>query len=155
VWHETKQTQLNALHQHQAAETLANEERSLVDRLLNGLEQGVWERLGPGLRGFHTEQAEPRESCGQLQTQNALLAVLVARQENLLARGRVQRAELSSEHEVLKAEYEHITGNRRRGRHKSAAWISRNVVMLSVACTGNVAATALCMKKKPHAAPPP
>jgi hypothetical protein len=60
VWNETKQTQLNALRQHEVTETLPDEERSLLDRLLNELEQDVWERLRPGLRRLHTE----RLPCG-------------------------------------------------------------------------------------------
>jgi chromosome segregation ATPase len=110
MWNETKQRQLNELRWRELAGTLAAQERSTLEHLLNELEQDEWERLGPGLRRLHTEQAALRDICGELRTQNARLAVLLARQENLLARGRAQLAELYSEHEVLKAEYEHITG---------------------------------------------
>jgi hypothetical protein len=110
MWDETKQLQLNEFRHRELEDTLTTEERSRLDHLLHELEQDEWERLGPGLRQLHTEQAELRKICAQLRTQNALLAVLLARQENLLARGRAQLAELHGEHEILKAAYEHITG---------------------------------------------
>ncbi|MGH8069234.1 MAG: hypothetical protein ACRERE_29165 [Candidatus Entotheonellia bacterium] len=110
MWNETKQLQLNELRRRELAGALADEERSNLEHLLNELERDEWEHLGPGLRRLHREQTELRKICAQLRTQNALLAVLLARQENLLSRGRAQLAELYSEHEVLKAEYEHITG---------------------------------------------
>jgi chromosome segregation ATPase len=110
MWEETKQRQLDELRRRELTGTLTAEERSVLEYLLNELEQDEWQRLGPALRRLHTEQAELRKQCSQLQTQNRLLAALLARQESLLARGRAQLAELHGEHEVLKAEFEQITG---------------------------------------------
>ena len=110
MWNETKQGQLDELRRRELTGTLADEERSTLEHLLNELEQDEWERLRPGLRRLHTEQAALRKICGELRTQNALLGVLCARQEHVVSRGRAQLAELYSEHAVLKAEYEHITG---------------------------------------------
>jgi hypothetical protein len=75
MWNETTQQQLNELRQRELTGTLAHEERSTLDRLLNELEQDEWECLGPELRRLDAEQAELRESCSQLRTQNELLAV--------------------------------------------------------------------------------
>jgi hypothetical protein len=110
MWDDTKQRQLNELQRREFEGTLTAEEHSTLDHLLYELEQEEWECLRPALSHLHTEQAELRRICGQLRTQNAMLAVLLDRQENLLARGRAHLAELLSEHEALKSAYEHITG---------------------------------------------
>ena len=46
----------------------------------------------------------------QLRLQNALLAALAERQEDLLKRAKGEVASLLSEHEALKVEYERVTG---------------------------------------------
>jgi hypothetical protein len=89
---------------------LTIDERSTLEQLLHELEQDEWKQLRPGLKRLYTEQVELRKRCGQLRSQNALLAVLLERQESLLARGKAQLAELRSEHDLLKTTYEHITG---------------------------------------------
>jgi len=79
-----KLQQLNELRCHEWVGTLAAEERSILDHLLNELEQDEWEHRRPAL----------------------------ARQENLLAHGRAQLAGLQAEHEVLKANTNISLGNR-------------------------------------------
>jgi hypothetical protein len=110
MWDQTKQNQFDELRRGELTGILTAEERSTLDHLLHELEEDEWERLEPALRYLQEEQAELRERCGQLRTQNALLNALLTRQENLMARGKAQLAELHGEHEALKAEYEHITG---------------------------------------------
>jgi chromosome segregation ATPase len=110
MWDQAKQHQFDELRRSELAGTLTAEERSTLDHLLHELDEDEWERLGPALRHLQEEQAELRDRCGQLRSQNALLHALLTCQENLMARGKAQLAELYSEHEALKAEYEHITG---------------------------------------------
>jgi len=110
MWDTAKQQQFNELRRHELEGTLTAEHRQVLDHLLQELEQEEWQRLRPALRRLHAEQKQLREACGRLRSQNVVLAVLLERQEDLLARGRAQLAELLSEHEVLKAEYEHVTG---------------------------------------------
>ena len=45
-----------------------------------------------------------------LRSQNALLAAIVERQEDLFQRARIELAGLLREHEVLKSAYAHVRG---------------------------------------------
>jgi len=62
------------------------------------------------LERLRQEQRRLQEEYGRLRTENAILAALAERYEDLLARARVQLAGLLSEHQVLKTEYERVTG---------------------------------------------
>ena len=110
MWDDMKQQQLNELRRREFEGALTPGERQALDHLLYELEQEEWQRLQPTLRGLYAEQRRLREVCSRLRSQNIVLTVLLERQEDLLARGRAQLAELLSEHEVLKAEYERLTG---------------------------------------------
>ena len=111
MWDDTKQQQLNYLRQRELEGTLTTKESLVLDSLLRELEQEEWEHLRPALERLQTDQLPLRKALGQVRPQNAVLAVLLQRQENLLARARAHLVELLGEHEVLKAEYERITGH--------------------------------------------
>jgi hypothetical protein len=66
--------------------------------------------MRPALAGFRQEQVQLQEKCGQLRLQNAMLAALAERQEDLLKRAKEEVTSLLSEHEALKLEYERVTG---------------------------------------------
>jgi chromosome segregation ATPase len=110
MWDGKKQQQLNELRRLELEGTLTPEEREALDNLLHELEQEEWQRLRPTLQRLHAEQGQLREACARLRSHNVFLAVLLERQEELLTRARAYLAELLSEHELLKAEYERITG---------------------------------------------
>jgi predicted nuclease with TOPRIM domain len=110
MWNAAKQQQLDTLQRQEAEGSLTTEGLSTLEHLLHELEQEEWNALRPALGRLHAERVELRKRCGQLRSQNARLGVLLERQENILARGRAHLVELLSEHDVLKTEYEHITG---------------------------------------------
>ncbi|MBI1876917.1 MAG: hypothetical protein HYR94_01545 [Chloroflexi bacterium] len=110
MWNEVKQRQLNELHQQEQASTLTVQERQTFEQLLHELEQAEWDVLRPALARLRQEQNQLQQEAAQLHLQNAILAVLAERQEDLLRRAKVQLAGLLNEHEALKVEYERITG---------------------------------------------
>lgn len=109
-WNAVKQKELDRLRRREDEGTLTDEERHTLEQLFFELEQEEWERLQPALERLRAEQMQMRRQKGRLNLQNVILATLVARQENLLARVRTQMAELLGEHEVIKAQYEQIAG---------------------------------------------
>ena len=111
MWNDTKQQRLNGLQQQEQKGTLTQEEQQALEQLLGELEQEEWDSMRPALVGFRQEPTQLREKCGQLRLQNAMLAALAERQEDLLKRTKEEEvAGLLSEHEALKAEYERVTG---------------------------------------------
>ena len=110
MWNETKQTRLDELRRREQERALTHEEREALEHLLHELSQEEWGELRPALDHLHEEQKQLQEELGRFRHQNALLAVLAERQEDLLKRAQAQLAGLLSEHRMLRAEYEHITG---------------------------------------------
>lgn len=110
MWNETKQTRLNELRRREQEGALTHEEREALERLLHELSREEWGELRPALDHLHEEQKQLQEELGRFRHQNALLAVLAERQDDLLKRAQAQLAGLLSEHRMLRAEYEHITG---------------------------------------------
>ena len=110
MWNETKQARLDELHRREQEDALNDEESKALKLLLHELEQEEWEALRPALDHLREEQKQLQEELGRFRHQNALLAALAQRHEDLLKRAQAQLAGLFSEHEMLKAEYEHITG---------------------------------------------
>lgn len=110
MWNETKQAKLDELRRREQEDALNDEESKALKHLLHELEQEEWEVLRPALDHLHEEQKQLQEELGRFRHQNVLLDVLAERQEDLLKRAQAQLAGLFSEHEMLKAEYEHITG---------------------------------------------
>jgi hypothetical protein len=110
MWNDAKQQQLNELRDREQEGTLTKVERETLEQLHHELEQEEWDALRPAIERLRTEQKNLYEECGRLRVRNAVLAALAERQEDLLSRGRVQLADLLSEHEALKAEYERVTG---------------------------------------------
>src|SRR5438128_542369 len=106
MWDETKQQQLNDLRGREVV--LSDEERLQLEQLLYELEQEEWERLNPALEHARAEQSELQQKLGQTNTQNAVLSAIAARQEDLLKRAKVQLTAMRSEHEILRAEREHV-----------------------------------------------
>ena len=110
MWDEAKQERLNELRLREQEGLLTDEERQALEHLLHELEQEEWAILRPALDRLREEQRQLQQECGRLRLQNSILSALVERQEDLLRRARVQLAGLLSEHEMLKAEYERLTG---------------------------------------------
>jgi len=110
MWDVVKQQQLDDLQRRQQEQGLTDEERQHVEHLLCEIEQEEWVTLRPTLERLYEEQKQLQEEYSRLRSQNAVLATLAERQEDLLRRARVQFAGLLSEHETLKATYERVTG---------------------------------------------
>ncbi len=110
MWDDAKQERLNELRRREQEGVLTDEERQSLERLLHELEQEEWATLGPALERLREEQRQLQEECGRVRLQDTVLSALAERQEDLLRRARVQLAGLLSEHEILKAEYERLTG---------------------------------------------
>lgn len=110
MWDAAKQQQLNELQRREEQGILSNEERDTLEALLYELEQQEWDTLRPALERLRAEQKQLQEEYGRVRSQNAALAALAERQEDLLKRARVQLAGLLSEHEALKSAYERVTG---------------------------------------------
>jgi cell division protein FtsL len=110
MWDTAKQQQLDELRQREQEGTLTDDERRVLEQLFYELEQEEWATLQPALERLRQEQKQLQEEYGRLRTENAVLAALAERYEDLLARARVQLAGLLSEHEALRTEYERVTG---------------------------------------------
>jgi len=110
MWNMAKQQQLDVLRQREHDALLTDEERQTLEQLLHEIEQQEWAVLHPALERLHQEQKQLQEEYGRLRTDNAILAALAERYEDLLARARVQLDGLVSEHQILKNEYERVIG---------------------------------------------
>jgi hypothetical protein len=115
MWSETKQGRLNELRRQEQEGTLAEGDRQAFTQLISELEQEEWHALHPVLERLRQEQGQLQEQKGRLKLENAILAALAERQEDLLRRVRVELEGLLSEHEALKAEYERLTGHSLHG----------------------------------------
>lgn len=109
MWNKTKQEQLDFLRQREQDALLTGDERQTLEQLLHELEQQEWGVLHPALNRMHQEQKQLQEQYGRLRTENAILAALAERYEDLLARARVQLDGLVSEHQALRNEVERVT----------------------------------------------
>lgn len=110
MWDMTRQQQFDDLRRRDQQGMLTDEEQRHLEQLSHELEQEEWATLQPALERLRQEQRQLQEACGRLRTENATLAALAERYENLLARARTELAGLLSEHEALKTEYERVTG---------------------------------------------
>ena len=110
MWNKAKQEQLDYLRQREHEASLTSDERQSLEQLLHEIEQQEWGILHPALERMHQEQKQLQEQYGRLRTENAVLAALAERYEDLLARARVQLDGLLSEHQALKNEVERVTG---------------------------------------------
>ena len=110
MWNEKKQQQLDQLRRRELAGTLDAPRKQTLEQLLGELEGEEWGTLGAGLDRLLGEQQRLQEERGQQRVQNAVLSALAGRQEDLLRRANLALADLLSEHEMLKAEYERVTG---------------------------------------------
>jgi hypothetical protein len=110
MWDETKQKRWNELNEHQQQGRLSGEEQSELDRLAAELERAEWAALQPALQRMRQEQEQLKQECDTTRSENAALAVLAERQQKLLVRARTQMEQLLAEHEVLKEDYQRVTG---------------------------------------------
>lgn len=104
MWNTEKQKQLEQLQQLEHDEALTNAEKQIFEQLLLDLEQEEWRILNPALERLNEEQRQLRQQLGQIQTKNAILTALAARQENLVQRARMHLETLRLEHTELKSE---------------------------------------------------
>lgn len=110
MWDEQKRQQFDKLRRRQGEQGLTEEEQQTLEQLLYELEQEEWVVLKPALERKREEQKRLRGEYMRLRSQNAGLAALAERYEDLLARAKAQFTTLLNEHETLKSEYEQITG---------------------------------------------
>jgi len=112
MWNETKQQQLNELLRREAESGLTDAEKKSLAQLLYELEQDEWQTLNLSLERLRDEQAELHQTLSQSETQNAMLAAIGSRQEDLLERAKAQLKGLRSEHEALKTERQRVLSDR-------------------------------------------
>jgi len=108
MWNETKQQQLNELQRRGAENSLTTEEKLALEKLLSELEQEEWQRLNPALEREREEQSELQNEISRTETQNAVLAAITARQDDLANRAATQLKSLRNEHEALKTERKRV-----------------------------------------------
>ena len=108
MWNETKQQQLNELQRLESESTLTAEEEHALEKLLSELEQEEWQTLNPALEREREEQSRLQSEISRTETQNAVLAAIAARQDDLAKRAATQLKNLRNEHEALKTERERV-----------------------------------------------
>src|SRR4051794_2916604 len=108
MWDEQKQSQLDELRQQADRGLMTAEQQERLDQLVHDLEQQEWQRLRPALDASLQEQQRLQSQIGRVRMQNAILAALVERYSDILARARVQLNSLADEREALRAEYDRI-----------------------------------------------
>jgi len=106
VWNNAKQQRLDDLRQRAQRGSLTADEQRTLERLLHEVEQAEWTSLRPALNQARHEQSSLRADLSQLQAQNVALATVAEQYADLLARVRVQLANLLDEREALRTEYE-------------------------------------------------
>ena len=106
MWDDAKQQRLNELQQHAMREPLSIDDQQALEELLDELDQAEWETLRPVLSQLRRDQDVLAMDLGHLQAQHTVVTALADRYAALLARAKVQLAELTSEREALRREYE-------------------------------------------------
>ena len=106
VWDKVKQEYFDELQQKEQRGVLNAKDKLALDQLRWDLEQDEWQALRPALSRLREEQGELEAEVGQLQIQNSVLAGLAERYADLVARARVQLANLLSERDALRNEVE-------------------------------------------------
>jgi hypothetical protein len=105
-WNADKQLQLDDLRRKEQAGGLTEEEQAQLAQLFGELEQEEWRTLGPALERMRRQQAELQRERAAASAQNAVLAAIAERQNDLLARAKAQLSTLLSEQRILRTEYE-------------------------------------------------
>jgi peptidoglycan hydrolase CwlO-like protein len=106
MWDDAKQQRLDELRQRVEREPLPVNDQRALEALLHELEETEWAAVRPAMSRFLRDQETLAADMGQLQTRNAVLAALADRYADLFARAKAQVAELTSEREALRREYE-------------------------------------------------
>jgi len=109
MWDTTKQQQLNDLQRRREEGSISDEERQTLTYLLSELEQAEWVALGPALGRLREDRKQLQAAYGQLSSENAILATIVERLDDLLQRARTELAGFLSEQEALKGAYQRIS----------------------------------------------
>jgi uncharacterized protein YnzC (UPF0291/DUF896 family) len=107
-WNADKQLQLDDLRRKEQAGGLTEEEQAQLAQLFGELEQEEWRTLGPALERMRRQQAELQRERAAAGAQNAVLAAIAERQNDLLARAKAQLSTLLSEQRILRTEYERV-----------------------------------------------
>lgn len=110
MWNMAKQQQLNDLQRRKAEAALNTEDQQLLTYLLSELEREEWADLRPTLSQLREEQQQLQKSYGQLNAENALLAAIAERQEDLLQRAQTALNGLVEEYKAIQNAYERIIG---------------------------------------------
>jgi chromosome segregation ATPase len=111
MWDTDKQQRLDELQRRAQQAPLAADEQQVLDRLVLELEQAEWAALRPALSQLRREQEDLQADLSQVHTQNAVVAALVERYGDLLARAKVQLDALARERAALQTEYERVLQN--------------------------------------------
>jgi peptidoglycan hydrolase CwlO-like protein len=106
MWGDAKQLRLNELPRRAERAPLSVDDQRALDELLHDLEEMEWAALRPALHRLRHEQQALATDVSQLQAQNTEVAALAGRYADLLARAKAQLAQLTTEREVLRREYE-------------------------------------------------
>ncbi len=110
MWNMAKQQQLNDLQRRKAEAALNTEDQQLLTYLLSEMEREEWADLRPTLSQLREEQQQLQKSYGQLNAENALLAAIAERQEDLLQRAQTALNGLVEEHKAIQNAYARIIG---------------------------------------------
>src|SRR5690348_16709458 len=97
MWNEAKQQQLDDLQRQAMTDQISVAEQQMLDQLLHELEQDEWTALRPALDALRRGQGQLQADLGRIQAQNAILAALTARYEDLITRANVQLSSLMTE----------------------------------------------------------
>jgi peptidoglycan hydrolase CwlO-like protein len=108
MWDDAKQQQLDDLRRRDAHGALTPHEHQALQQLLDELERMEWAALNPALSNLRREQELIHSQLQQLRSQNTALVLLIDRYADLLARAKGQLVGLTSERDILRAEYERV-----------------------------------------------
>lgn len=108
MWDATKQQQLDELQRRKLKGMLNSAEKQTLEQLHYELEQEEWGTVRPSLEHLRAEQVGLQQRVGHMQTQNAVLAAIASRQNDLLNKAKSQLAALQLERAALQAECERV-----------------------------------------------
>ncbi len=109
-WNAETQTRFDQLRMKEITSTLTEREQSTLDALSARVETSEDRYLVPAIELIRQEQDMLLERLSQVQTENELLAKLLAQQEKLAADARRWLAQFDRRHRSIVQTYTHLTG---------------------------------------------
>jgi hypothetical protein len=111
MWSASKQRQFDELRRQELERILTPAEQQRLDELLHELDAEEWAALRPAIEHCDRESERLRSDLARIHAQNEALVAIAARYAALRVRARHALAELVTEQEVLRAEYERVVGS--------------------------------------------